>query len=66
MITAKLLLTLHLRASQIARMTLAKFNKIELMNVVLRQQLDAVMSARAYTPSTPNSTIVRGSHKAPE
>ena len=65
-ITAKLLLTLHLRASQIARMTLAKFNKIELMNVVLRQQLDAVMSARAYTPSTPNSTIVRGSHKAPE
>jgi hypothetical protein len=26
------------------------------MNVVLRQQLDAVMSARAYTPKTPNST----------
>ena len=47
-------------------MTLAKFNNIELMNVVLRQQLDAVMSARAYTPNTPNSTVVRGSHKAPE
>lgn len=55
-IAAKLLLTLHLRASQIARVTLSKFNKIEQMNAVLRQQLDAVMNARAYSPSTPSRT----------
>jgi CRP-like cAMP-binding protein len=49
-IAAKLLLTLHLRASQISRITLGKLSKIEQMNTVLREQLDAVMNARAYTP----------------
>ena len=49
-IAAKFLLTLHLRASQIARLTLGKFNKIVQMNDVLRQQLDAVMNARAFMP----------------
>lgn len=47
------LLTLHLRASHIARLTLSKFSKIEQMNTVLRQQLDAVMNARAYAPAAP-------------
>lgn len=56
LIAAKLLLTLHLRASQIARITLSKFSKIEQMNTVLRQQLDAVMNARAYTPNMTRST----------
>ena len=50
-LAAKLLLTLHLRASHIARLTLSKFSKIEQMNTVLRQQLDAVMNARAYAPA---------------
>lgn len=55
-IAAKLLLTLHLRASQIARVTLSKFNKIEQMNTVLRQQLDAVMNSRAYAPNMTSNT----------
>lgn len=50
-IAAKFLLTLHLQASQLARLTLGKFNKIVQMNDVLRQQLDAVMNARAYNAS---------------
>ena len=53
-LAAKLLLTLHLRASHIARLTLSKFSKIEQMNTVLRQQLDAVMNARAYAPAAPS------------
>ncbi len=60
-IAAKLLLTLHLRASQIARVTLGKFNKIEQMNTVLRQQLDAVMNARAFSPETTRSSSTKHS-----
>ena len=55
-IAAKLLLTLHLRASQVSRLTLGKFNKIVQMNEVMRQQLDAVMNARAYAPRDSSSS----------
>ncbi|MFI0546929.1 MAG: cyclic nucleotide-binding domain-containing protein [Brachymonas sp.] len=53
-IAAKFLLTLHLRASQISRMTLGKFNKIVQINDVLRQQMDAVMNSRSLLPNQPH------------
>lgn len=52
-IAAKFLLFLHIRASEYARTTLSKFNKVLKMNDVMHQQLDVLMNARPQVMPSP-------------